>query len=148
MWDSRVSLLRLWRYGKPLRRQAVNIEKMNEQPRGVTLTIFAVLFGLLAISNFLKPIEVLGHSGTPGFVFLGTRTSGIANDILGPLFGLILAVYARGIWRMKKYALPLSYAYAAYVVLNLILFAIKYSDRGSRSTFSNSSSSPSPRRFL
>src|SRR5271165_3056507 len=108
---------------------------MNERERGVTLTIFAILFGLLAISNFLKPLEVLGHSGTPGFVFLGTRTSGIENAILGPLFGLILAIYARGIWRMKKYALPLSYAYATYVVLNLILFTIKYSDAASHSTF-------------
>jgi hypothetical protein len=95
------------------------------RPRGIALTIFAILFALLAISNFMKPIEVLGHSGTPGFVFLGTRTSGIENDILGPTFGIILAVYAFGIWRLKSYALPLSYAYLAYVVLNLILFTIK-----------------------
>ena len=98
---------------------------MNQPARGVTLTIFAILFGLLAISNFMKPLEVLGHSGTPGFVFLGTRTSGIENAILGPTFGLILAAYAFGIWRMKSYALPLSYAYFVYVVLNLILFTIK-----------------------
>ena len=98
---------------------------MNKSPRGIALTIFAILFSLLAISNFLKPLEVLGHSGTPGFVFLGTRTSGIENDILGPTFGIILAAYALGIWRMKSYALPLSYAYLVYVVANLILFTIK-----------------------
>ncbi len=109
---------------------------MNERKRGVTLTIFAILFGLLAISNFLKSLEVLGHSGTPGFVFFGTRTSGIENAILGPLFGLILAVYAIGIWRMKKYALPLSHAYATYVVLNLILFTIRHPDpANSRNAF-------------
>ena len=68
---------------------------------------------------------MLGHSGAPGFVFFGTRTSGIENDILAPTFGIILAAYAFGIWRMKRYALPLSYAYLVYVVLNLILFTIK-----------------------
>ena len=98
---------------------------MNQSRRGVVLTIFAILFGLLSFSNFMKPIEVLGHSGTPGFVFLGTRTSGIENDILAPTFGIILAAYAFGIWRMKSYALPLSYAYLVYVVVNLSLFTLK-----------------------
>jgi hypothetical protein len=88
---------------------------MNERRRGTTLTIFAILFALLAISNLLKPLHVGGAQ--TGFVFLGTRTGGIANLILGPLFGLILAAYALGIWRMRRYALPLGYAYFAYVIL-------------------------------
>jgi hypothetical protein len=100
---------------------------VNKNRRGAALTIFALLFGLLAISNFLKPIGEHARLGHAGFVFLGTRTSGIENAILGPLFGLILAAYAAGIWRMKKYALLLSYAYFAYVLLNLILFTAKAS---------------------
>ena len=108
-------------------REGVNTEPMGERRRGVTLTIFAILFGLLAISNFMKPIGA-AHSAAAGFVFFGTRTTGIANIILGPLFGVILAAYAIGIWRMKKYALPLSHAYATYVVLNLFFFVVKHPD--------------------
>ena len=95
------------------------------QPRGIALTIFAILFALLAISNFSKPIPTGGPPGQKGFVFLGTRTSGTANLILGPTFGIILAAYAFGISRLKRYALPIGYAYLAYVVLNLILFTLK-----------------------
>ena len=99
---------------------------MNKSPRGVTLTIFAILFALLAISNFLKPVPMGGPAAErKGFVFLGTRTSGTANLILGPTFGIIVAAYAFGIWRMKRYALPLSYAYLAYVVINSTLFTMK-----------------------
>ena len=95
---------------------------MEEHPRGVALTIFAILFGLLAVSNFLKPVLA---SAQTGFVFFGTRTSGLENAILGPLFGLFLVVYGAGIWRMKKYAMPLAYAYFLYVLLNTILFTVK-----------------------
>ena len=38
--------------------------------RGWFLTISAILFGLLAISNFLKPVLA---SANTGFVFLGHR---------------------------------------------------------------------------
>lgn len=99
---------------------------MNGRQRGTALTIFAILFALLATSNFLKPLHVGGAQ--TGFVFLGTRTSGVANLILGPLFGLILAAYASGIWRMKRYALPLGYAYFAYVIINMTLFTMKNSE--------------------
>ena len=93
-----------------------------EKRRGATLTIFAILFGLLAISNFMKPLKM---SGDVGFVFLGTKLSGAANAIMGPLFGIILATYAYGIWTMKKFALPIAYFYAAYVILNLVLYIAK-----------------------
>ena len=99
-------------------REGVNAEK----PRGLALTIFAILFGLLAVSNFMKPVLA---SPQTGFVFFGTRTRGMENLILGPLFGLILLVYGMGIWRMKKYALPLAYAYFMYVLLNMIMFTVK-----------------------
>lgn len=91
--------------------------------RGRALTIFAVLFGILAISNMLKPLQIGGAQ--TGFVFFGQRLAGAANTIAGPLFGLYLLVYALGIWNMKRFALPMSHAYALYVVLNLILFSMR-----------------------
>jgi len=95
---------------------------MDQAKRGVVLTICAGAFTLMAISNFAKPLR---YGPTIGFVLLGTRLSGIANDIVGPLFGLFLLAYAFGIWRMKRYALPMGYAYAAYVILNLIMYNAK-----------------------
>ncbi|MGH7948746.1 MAG: hypothetical protein ACREQF_05955, partial [Candidatus Binataceae bacterium] len=90
--------------------------------RGWFLTIFAVLFAVLAFSNFTKAYQ---HSTDPnlGLVILGVRFESMAaNLILGPLFGLILAAYAYGIWTMKRWVLPLSMAYAIYVPYNLVLF--------------------------
>jgi hypothetical protein len=92
---------------------------MAESNRGTALTVFAVLFGILAISNFLKPLQ---FDEQTGFVLFGRRLSGFANTIFGPLFGLYLALYAAGIWRMRRYALTMAWIYVAYVVVNLILF--------------------------
>ncbi len=36
--------------------------------------------------------------------------------------GLILLFYAAGIWRMRRYAMTLGWLYAAYVVVNLVLY--------------------------
>jgi len=94
-----------------------------EPQRGRILSIFAVLFVLLAISNLLKPFGFEGSE--TGFVFLGRRLSGAANAIMGPLFGIFLLVYAFRIWRMKRSALVMGYVYAAYVIINLILFNLR-----------------------
>ena len=96
---------------------------MARADRGPLLTVFALLFGLLAVSNFLKPLA--GKPGEVGFVFFGQRLAGTPNAIIGPLFGLFLLVYAIGIWRMRRYAVPMAFVYAAYVVLNLVLFNIR-----------------------
>lgn len=96
---------------------------MANRERGTALTVFAILFGILAISNLLKPFH-LGGADT-AFVFLGQRTSGWANTLLGPLFGIFLAVYAYGIWHMKRFAMPMAHAYATYVVLNLVLWSLR-----------------------
>ena len=93
---------------------------MAEEDPKRTLRVFAIAFGLLAISNFLKPLQIGG--GQTGFVFFGQRLTGTANMIAGPLFGIFLLVYAWGIWNMKRFALGMGHAYATYVVLNLILF--------------------------
>jgi hypothetical protein len=89
--------------------------------RGSALTTFAILFGLLAVSNFLKPFQL---SETAGFVFFGLRLDGLANTVAGPLFGAYLASMAMGIWRLRRWALPMVWAYLGYVVLNLILFRV------------------------
>ena len=93
---------------------------MVETNRSPMFTVFAVLFTLLAVSNLLKPFQIGGEQ--TGFVFFGQRLSGTANTIAGPLFGLYLLVYAYGIWQKKRFAIPMSHAYALYVVLNLLLF--------------------------
>jgi hypothetical protein len=82
------------------------------------LRLFAILFGLLAISNLIKPIE----STDMGFVFLGTRLSGLPNVVAAWTFAAYLAAYAAAIWRERSIALPMGIAYAGYVVANLIFF--------------------------
>jgi len=96
---------------------------MEEKSRGVTLTIFALLLALMAISNFGKPFS---HNPGVGFVFFGTRLSGAPNMIVAPIFGIILALYAYGILAMRKFALPIGIFYAAYVIVNMPLFLLKY----------------------
>jgi hypothetical protein len=96
---------------------------MSQTERGRALTIFAILFGLIAISNLLKPFQIGGEQ--TGFVFFGRRLSGVANTIIGPLFGIFLAVYAYAIWTMRRFALPMGHAYATYVILNLVLFNLR-----------------------
>jgi hypothetical protein len=91
--------------------------------RGPALTTFAVLFGVLAVSNLLKPLQIGGDH--TGFVLFGQRLAGTANTIAGPLFGLYLFAYATGIWGMRRRALPMAWLYAAYVVVNLALFRFR-----------------------
>jgi hypothetical protein len=87
------------------------------------LATLAVLMGLMAISNFAKPLgQAMDPGGNAGFVFFGQRLHGTANAIIGPVFGLVLAAYAYGVWRMKRWVVPLAGAYAVYVIVNLVLF--------------------------
>lgn len=95
---------------------------MPQSTRGTWLTVCALCFAALAVSNLLKPLQILG--GQTGFVFFGTRLSGTANAIAGPLFGLFLLVYAWSIWTMRRLALPLGHAYATYVIVNLLLWTM------------------------
>ena len=96
---------------------------MAIKSRGATLTIFAMLLALMAISNFGKPFS--DHPGV-GFVFLGTRLSGLPNMIVARIFRITLAVYVYGIMAMRKFALPIGIFYAAYVIINMPLFILKY----------------------
>src|SRR5262249_46158027 len=96
---------------------------MARPDRGPLLSVFALLFGLLAVSNFMKPLA--GKPAEVGLAFFGQRLAGTPNAIIGPLFGLFLLVYAVGVWRMRRYALPMGVAYAAYVIVNLVLFNVR-----------------------
>ncbi|MCC6846856.1 MAG: hypothetical protein IT294_00035 [Deltaproteobacteria bacterium] len=89
------------------------------------LRVCAVLFGALAVSNVLKPLELHPQHG---FVFLGLRQHGLWNVVLGPAAGALLAVYALALWRGRAVALPIGRAYAAWVVVNLALFTVRMTD--------------------
>lgn len=93
-----------------------------QRRRGVVLTIFAICFALMALSNFTKPLKM---SPNVGFVFFGVKLSGIANTIVAPIFGIMLAALSYGIFTMKRFALPIAHFYATYVILNLILFTMR-----------------------
>jgi len=86
------------------------------------LTILAICLALIALSNFSKPLKM---SPNVGFVFLGMKLSGIANLIIAPIFGVLLAALAYGILAMRRFALPIAYFYAAYVIVNLTLFTLR-----------------------
>jgi hypothetical protein len=95
---------------------------MERKSRGALLTVFAICLGLMAVSNFLKPLKL---GADAGFVFFGINSSGIANTIVAPISGLMLAALAYGIWTMRRFALPLACFYAGYVILNVLLFTLR-----------------------
>src|SRR5438552_485710 len=95
---------------------------MAESKRGPVLTVFAGIFVLLAIQDLLKPLRLEGPD--TGLVFFGTRLQG-PSAVVGAPFALFLLTYAFAIWRMRRYALPMAYAYAVYVLVNVLLFTIK-----------------------
>ena len=93
--------------------------------RDWVLTTLAALMGLLALSNFWKPVaQHLDPAAAVGFVFFGTRLQGVANAVMGPLFGVLLAAYAYGVWTLRRWVVPIAYAYAAYVIINMVLFRL------------------------
>jgi hypothetical protein len=111
----------MWHHGSGDHDLQANAGKARD---GV-LTTLAVLIGLLALSNFTKPLsQAMAPASNAGFVFFGHRLQGLANAIVGPSFGLLLAGYAYGVWTMRSWAVPLSVAYASYVLVNLLLFAL------------------------
>ncbi len=91
--------------------------------RGIFLSVMAVLFLVLAISDFTKVLQHAGNPAVGGLVILGHKfRRPIANLTLGPLFGVFLLTYAYGLWNMKRWIIPLSVFYAFYVPVNLVLF--------------------------
>jgi hypothetical protein len=93
---------------------------MADSRRSGAFTTMAILFAILAVTDILKPFHLEGP--TTGLVFFGRRLSGVPDAILGPILGIIILTYAAGIWRMRRYALYLGFAYAIYVTINLIVY--------------------------
>ena len=90
--------------------------------RGIFLTVIAVLFVVLAASDFTKVFQHSRDAGL-GLVILGHRfVRNSANLVLGPMFGAFLLVYAYGLWNMKRWVIPISVFYAFYVPVNEVLF--------------------------
>ena len=90
--------------------------------RGPFLSVMAVLFAVLALSNFTKAWQ---HVRDPhlGLVIFGVRSETLGTNLLfGLLLGAVLAAYAWGLWRMKAWVAPLSIVYAFFVPTNLVLF--------------------------
>ena len=96
---------------------------MANSKRSTALTTLAILFAILAVTDILKPLHLEGS--TTGLVFFGKRLSGVPNAILGPILGIFLLTYAAGIWRMRRYAMSLGFAYAIYVTINLVLYSAR-----------------------
>ena len=91
--------------------------------RGPFLTVMAVLFAVLAFSNFTKAIQHLQDPQKLGIVIFGVRFESVPSNLfLGPLMGAVLAAYAYGLWNLRSWVAPLSIAYAFYVPVNLVLF--------------------------
>ena len=97
--------------------------EISSESRGTFLTVMAVLFVVLAISDFTKALQYANNPAVGGLVVVGHKFEGVAiNLVLGPLFGMVLLTYAYGIWKMRAWVLPLSLVYAFYVPYNLVLF--------------------------
>jgi hypothetical protein len=91
--------------------------------RGVFLTVMTVLFVLLALSDFTKPLQFAHNPAIGGLVIFGHKVRGVGHNlVVGPIFGIVFLIYAFGLWRMRAWVLPLSIVYAFYVPYNLVLF--------------------------
>ena len=91
--------------------------------RGPVLTLLAIVLLLLAVTDLLKPLRLEGAD--TGLVFLGRRLDSATSAVVGPLVSVFLLVYAAGIWRLRRWALPMAWLYAAYVTTNLLLFPFR-----------------------
>jgi hypothetical protein len=113
----------------PVERRAASVAHMATAPaynakshRGWFLTLMTLLFVILAISDFTKPLQ---HARNPnlGLVLLGHRlVMPAANIVAGILFGIVLLIYAFGIFRMRAWVLPLAIIYAFWVPVNEVMF--------------------------
>ncbi|GIW40948.1 MAG: hypothetical protein KatS3mg076_1525 [Candidatus Binatia bacterium] len=83
------------------------------------LRVVAILVGLRAVTNFLKPF-----GWGSGIVILGNLIGGPAMYVLAPLVGLFMLVWAWTLWREHGLALPLGLAYLAFVAVNIVVFPL------------------------
>jgi hypothetical protein len=91
--------------------------------RGTFLIVMAILFVVLALSDFTKALQFAFNPEHGGIVVFGHKFHGVAHNlILGSLFGAVLLTYAYGIWNMRAWVLPLAVVYAFYVPVNMVMF--------------------------
>jgi len=96
---------------------------MARDQRDRFLSVMAVLYGLLTISNFTKAFQYLSHPERGGIVIFGVRFEGVLlNLIFGPLMGLVVGAYAYGLWKRAAWVRNLATVYAFYVPTNLVIF--------------------------
>ena len=96
---------------------------MDRPKLGVVLTISALIFVVAAVQSILKPFAT---DPSAGFMLLGLRTDGLLEAIAARVHAALMLGTAYGIWRLKRYALYFLLAYTPYVLLNLILFSLRY----------------------
>jgi hypothetical protein len=91
--------------------------------RGTFLTVMAILFVVLALSDFTKALQFANDPVVGGLVIFGHKLRGVAHNlVVGPLFGVFLLIYAYGVWNMRAWVLPLAIVYAFYVPVNMVMF--------------------------
>ena len=118
-------------HGLNLAAHAISFPRMaNENARrGWFITVMTVLFVVLALSDFTKSLQFANDPAVGGLVILGHKFRGVAHNLmLGPIFGIILLIYAYGIWNLRAWVLPLAIVYAFYVPYNLVLFWFTHFD--------------------
>src|SRR5262245_9837458 len=82
--------------------------------RGDALTTYAIGFAFLSFKSMYMVLR-----------------GGVLDGVIYFLFGLFLAGYSTGIWRLKLYSLAMARAYAAYAVADLVLvFSSNYKPPG------------------
>ena len=81
------------------------------------LRLLAAFIALRAIGNVLKPFG----AGT-GLVVFGRLWP--PTTPLAPLLGVVMLVYAWGLWTRRAWALPLGIAYAIFATINIVLFPL------------------------
>lgn len=96
---------------------------VDRHRRGMFLTVMAVLFAVLAVSDLTKALQHLLDPEHLGVVIFGVRfESPLANLVLGATVATLLASYSYSLWRLHPMIVPLSIGYAFYVPTNLVLF--------------------------
>ena len=84
---------------------------------------------LVRLSAFLIALRALTNLGKPllpdqKFVFFGALLEGQVGMALAVAVGIFMLVYAWEAWNRRRRALPLAIAYAGFVTLNIVLFAV------------------------
>ncbi len=96
---------------------------MDRPKPGVALTILALVFVVVVVQSIMKPFATAPDAG---FMLLGFRTDGLLEAIASRVHAALMLGLAYGIWRLKRYALFFLLVYTPYILLNLILYSLRY----------------------